>query len=29
MNREQIKGLLDANLFVNTLEYFFMKVDRQ
>lgn len=27
MNREQIKELFDANMFVNTLEYFFTEVD--
>ena len=29
MNREQIKELFDANMFVDTLEYFFMEVDKQ
>ena len=29
MNREQIKELFDANLFVNTLEYFFTDVDKK
>ena len=28
MNREQIKELSDANMFVDTLEYFFTKVDK-
>lgn len=28
MNREQIKELFDANMFVNTLEYFFTEVDK-
>lgn len=28
MNREQIKELLDANMFVETLEYFFTEVDK-
>ena len=28
MNREQIKELLDANMFVDTLEYFFTEVDK-
>ena len=28
MNREQIKELFDANMFVDTLEYFFMEVDK-
>lgn len=29
MNREQIKELFDANMFVETLEYFFTKVDKE
>ena len=29
MNREQIKELFDANMFVDTLEYFFTEDDRQ
>ena len=29
MNREQIKELFDANMFVDTLEYFFTEVDKQ
>ena len=29
MNREQIKELFDANMFVNTLEYFFTEVDKE
>ena len=29
MNRKQIKELFDANMFVDTLEYFFTEVDRQ
>lgn len=29
MNREQIKELFDANMFVDTLEYFFMEVDKK
>lgn len=29
MNRSQIKELFDANMFVDTLEYFFTEVDRQ
>ena len=29
MNREQIKELFDANMFVETLEYFFTEVDKQ
>lgn len=28
MNREQIKELFDANMFVDTLEYFFTEVDK-
>ena len=28
MNRSQIKELFDANMFVDTLEYFFMEVDK-
>ena len=28
MNREQIKELFDANMFVETLEYFFTEVDK-
>ena len=28
MNRKQIKELFDANMFVDTLEYFFMEVDK-
>lgn len=29
MNREQIKELFDANMFVETLEYFFTEVDKE
>lgn len=29
MNREQIKELFDANMFVETLEYFFTEVDKK
>ena len=29
MNREQIKELFDANIFVETLEYFFTEVDKE
>ena len=29
MNREQIKELFDANMFVDTLEYFFTEVDKK
>ena len=29
MNREQINELFDANMFVDTLEYFFTEVDKQ
>ena len=29
MNREQIKELFDANMFVDTLEYFFAEVDKE
>ena len=29
MNLEQIKELFDANMFVDTLEYFFTEVDKQ
>ena len=29
MNREQIKELFDADIFVDTLEYFFTEVDKQ
>ena len=29
MNREQIKELFDANMFVDTLEYFFTEVDKE
>ena len=29
MNRKQIKELFDANMFVDTLEYFFTEVDKQ
>ncbi len=28
MNRKQIKELFDANMFVDTLEYFFTEVDK-
>ena len=28
MNREQINELFDANMFVDTLEYFFTEVDK-
>ena len=28
MNREQIKELFDANMFVDTFEYFFTEVDK-
>lgn len=28
MNRGQIKELFDANMFVETLEYFFTEVDK-
>ena len=28
MNREQIKELFEHNIFVETLEYFFMEVDK-
>ena len=29
MNRNQIKELFDANMFVDTLEYFFAEVDKE
>ena len=29
MNREQIKELVEHNMFVETLEYFFTEVDKQ
>lgn len=29
MGRSQIKELFDANMFVETLEYFFTEVDKQ
>ena len=29
MNREQIKELFEHNMFVETLEYFFMEVDKE
>ena len=29
MNREQIKELFEGNMFVDTLEYFFMEVDKK
>ena len=28
-NRNQIKELFDANMFVDTLEYFFAEVDKE
>lgn len=29
MNREQIKELFEHNMFVETLEYFFVEVDKE